>query len=85
MAGPGDDKAAAAVGRACVRASHAGREQVIDMLKAAFVQGGLAKDEFDARIGQALTCRTCAELASVICDLPAGLAGARCARCPGGG
>ncbi len=75
MAGPGDYKAAAAVGSARVRASHAEREQVIEMLKAAFVQGRLARDEFDARIGQALTCRTCAELAAVTCDLPAGLAG----------
>jgi hypothetical protein len=74
MAGPGDQKAAAAVGRGHVRASPAEREQMIDILKAAFVQGRLAKDELDARIGQALTCRTYAELAAVTSDIPAGLA-----------
>jgi Domain of unknown function (DUF1707) len=31
--------------------SHVGREQVLDALKAAFVQGRLAKDEFDLRVG----------------------------------
>ena len=41
MAGPGDEKAAAAAGRGHLRASHADREQVIDVLKAAFVQGRL--------------------------------------------
>ena len=48
MAGPGDEMAAAAgPGRGDLRASHADREQVIGTLKAAFVQGMLAKDEFD--------------------------------------
>ena len=36
-------------GRDHLRASHADREQVIGTLKAAFVQGMLAKDEFDLR------------------------------------
>ena len=38
MAGPGDEIAAGAGGRSYLRASHADREQVIDVLKAAFVQ-----------------------------------------------
>jgi hypothetical protein len=59
-------------GRGRLRASHADREQVIDILKAAFVQGRLAQDEFEARIGQALASRTYAELAAVTTDLPAG-------------
>ena len=41
-----------------VRASHADREQVIDALKAAFVQGRLTEDEFDARAGQAFASQT---------------------------
>ena len=45
MAGPGDEIAAGAGGRSYLRASHADREQVIDVLKAAFVQGRLTKDE----------------------------------------
>jgi len=34
--------------------SHAGREQAVEMLKAAFAQGRLDRDEFDVRVGQAL-------------------------------
>jgi len=71
--GPGDEKAAAAGGRGYLRASHADREQMIDALKAAFVQGRLTKDEFDARIGQALASRTYAELAAITADIPARL------------
>ena len=80
-AGPGDEKAAAA-GRGHLRASHADREQIIDTLKAAFVQGRLAKDEFDARIGQTLASRTYAELATVTADIPGGLTGAQPPRKP---
>ncbi len=70
MAGPGDDMAAADDrGRGGFRASHADREQVIGTLKAAFVQGMLAKDEFDQRVGQAFASRTCAELAVLTADL----------------
>ena len=72
LAGPGDEKAAAA-GRSHLRASHADREQAIDALKAAFVQGRLTKDEFDARVDQAFAARTHAELATVTADIPAGL------------
>jgi DUF1707 SHOCT-like domain len=55
------------------RASHADRERVIDLLKAAFVQERLTRDEFGTRVGQALTSRTYAELATVVADLPAEL------------
>jgi hypothetical protein len=59
-----------------MRASHADRERVIDLLKAAFVQGRLMRDEFDARVGQALASRTYGELAAVAADIPAELVGA---------
>ena len=68
---PEDEMAVAAAGRSRLRASHADREYVIDMLKAAFVQGRVTKDEFDARVGQAFASRTYAELAAVIADIPA--------------
>jgi len=55
-----------------MRASHADREQVIDMLKAAFVRGRLAKDEFDLRVGRVLASRTYADLGAVTADIPAG-------------
>jgi Domain of unknown function (DUF1707) len=72
MAGPGDEIAASAGGRTHMRASHADREQVIDMLKTAFVQGRLAKDEFDLRVGQVLASRTNADLNALTADIPAG-------------
>jgi hypothetical protein len=77
MTEPGDEIAAVSADRGLLRASHADREQVIDTLKAAFVQGRLTKDEFDARVGQAFTARTCAELTAVTDDIPAGLIGAQ--------
>ena len=73
MTEPGDEIAAGAGGRSQLRASHAEREQVIDLLKAAFVQGRLAMDEFDLRVGWALTSRTCAQLAALTADIPASL------------
>ena len=74
MTGPGHEMAAAAVGDDRLRASHADRDQVIEILKVAFVQGRLTKDELDARVGQTLASRTYADLAAVTADLPAGLA-----------
>ncbi len=82
MAGPGDVIATGVAGHGQMRASHADRERVIDVLKAAFVQGRLAKDEFDLRVGQALASRTYAELAAVTADIPAGLTAARPPRFP---
>lgn len=75
IAGSGNEKAAAAADRGYRRASRAERREAADVLKAAFVQGWLAKDEFDARIGQARASRTYAELAAVTADVPAGLDG----------
>jgi Domain of unknown function (DUF1707) len=54
-----------------LRASDADRDQVVDLLKAAFVQDRLTQDELDGRIGQALAARTYAELAALTADLPA--------------
>ena len=56
-------------------ASRADRERVIDLLKTAFAQGRLDRDEFDARIGQAVASRTYGELAAVTADIPAELIG----------
>jgi hypothetical protein len=72
----------AVAGDGHLRASHADREQVIDMLKAAFVQGRLTKDEFDARVGQAFASRIYAELAAITADLPARLAAVQPLRTP---
>ncbi len=77
MAKPGDQMAGGTGGCGRLLASHADREQVIDTLKAAFVQGLLTKDEFDLRVGQTLGSRTYAELAAVTADIRGGLIGAQ--------
>jgi len=55
-----------------VRASDADREHVIGVLREAFAEGRLTAEEHSARVGQAYAARTCAELATVSADLPAG-------------
>ena len=77
MSGPQDP---AAAGRGLFRASHADRERVIELLKTAFVQDRLTKDELDMRAGQALSARTCAELAALTASIPAEPAAAGLAR-----
>jgi len=47
----------------------ADREKVIDLLKAAFVQGQLTKDELDTRAGHALAAWSHADLAALTADL----------------
>ena len=77
MAGPGDEITAATGGPGRLRASHADREQVIEVLKAAFVQGRLDRDEFGLRMGRALASRTYGDLAILTADVPAPLTRAR--------
>jgi hypothetical protein len=60
-----------AAGRDRLRAGHADREQVIEALKTAFVDGRLTKNELDARTGRALAARTYADLAALTADIPA--------------
>lgn len=76
MAGSGDEIAPGAAGRR-LRASHADRDRVIDVLKAAFIQGMLDKDEFDLRVAQTLASRTYADLAALTADIPATVAAAQ--------
>jgi Domain of unknown function (DUF1707) len=79
MAGAGNEMTP---GFGHLRASHADREHVISTLKAAFVQGRLAKEEFDQRVSQTLRSRTYADLAAVTADLPARLIHAELRREP---
>src|SRR6202042_252566 len=60
-----------AASRDRLRAGHADREQVIEALKTAFVDGRLSKNELAARTGRALTARTYADLAAITADIPA--------------
>jgi hypothetical protein len=55
VAGPGDETAAGVAGHGRMRASHADREQVIEALKVAFVDGRLTKDELGTLAGVALS------------------------------
>jgi Domain of unknown function (DUF1707) len=82
MAGPGDEIAAGVGGQGRLRASRADREQVVEVLKAAFVEERLGRDEFELRVGRALGSRTYADLAALTADLPAGLTRARPRRRP---
>jgi hypothetical protein len=68
---PGDQMAAGPTGRGHLRASDADREQVVDALKAAFVQGRLSQDELHRRVGEALQSRTYAGLAMLTADISA--------------
>ena len=80
MAGPRDERAAGTLGRSHLRAARADRERVIGVLKTAFVQGTLDRDEFDLRVGQTLMSRTYADLAAITADLPTLLVHDSCSR-----
>ena len=68
MATGSQDPADAERGR--LRAGHADREQAVEELKTAFVDGRLTKDDLAARTGRALAARTYADLAALTADLP---------------
>ena len=65
----GGDEAAR---NAQLRASHADRDRVVEVLRMAAGDGRLDTDELDERLERALTARTLAELAALTTDLPAG-------------
>ena len=74
MTAPGDETAVAeGRGRGEFRASHADREQVIGILKTAYLQGRLTEDQHDARAAQASAARSRTDLAALTADLPANL------------
>jgi hypothetical protein len=54
-----------------LRASHADRDQVVELLRVAAGDGRLSPEELDDRLERALTARTYAELAVLTADLPA--------------
>ena len=67
----GDDSALLAA-RGQLRVSPADREQVIGVLKDAFVADRLTKAEFDSRVSHAFAARDQAGLAPLTADQPAG-------------
>jgi Domain of unknown function (DUF1707) len=54
-----------------LRASHADRDQVVELLQVAAGDGRISAEELDDRLERALTARTYAELAALTTDLPA--------------
>jgi hypothetical protein len=52
-----------------LRASHADRDQVVELLRVAAGDGRLSPEELDDRLERALTARTYAELAALTADL----------------
>jgi hypothetical protein len=61
----------AAVAGEDLRASHADRDRVVELLRVAAGDGRLSAEELDDRLERALTARTYAELAALTADLPA--------------
>ncbi len=69
---PSSRAVAPASGQGALRASHADRDQVAEVLRVAAGDGRLSPEELDQRLELALTARTYDELAAVIADLPVG-------------
>jgi DUF1707 SHOCT-like domain/Domain of unknown function (DUF4190) len=62
--------------RTTMRAADADRDRVAECLGAAYSEGRLSKDEYDARLENALSARTYADLDQLVTDLPAAQAAA---------
>ncbi len=71
-----------AVAAAGLRASHADRDQVVELLRIAAGDGRLTAEELDQRLDVALTARTFGELAALTTDLPAVAGSAAAAQLP---
>jgi hypothetical protein len=54
-----------------LRAADADRDQVAGILGQAYTEGRLSKDEYDSRLGAALSAHTYADLDQLLTDLPA--------------
>lgn len=63
------DRSHRGVDPATLRVSHADRDVVVDRLKVAFSEGRLDKDEFDERLGAALTAKTRGDLDRLLRDV----------------
>jgi Domain of unknown function (DUF4190)/DUF1707 SHOCT-like domain len=55
--------------RARMRASDADRDRVVDLMKKAFAEGRLTRDDYDARLERALSAATYADLDACVTDL----------------
>lgn len=68
----GSEHVSSGYGGPGMRTSAADRERATDVLKAAYSEGRLPKDEFDERCAQVMAAKTYGELTPLISDLPGG-------------
>lgn len=66
----GEDIPSAGDGWAKMRAADADREHMSGLLGTAYTEGRLTKDEYDARLEDAFSARTYADLNQLVTDLP---------------
>jgi hypothetical protein len=55
-----------------MRAAAADRERTLDVLKAAYGEGRLTREEFESRTARTMAAKYYGELAAIVADLPAG-------------
>jgi hypothetical protein len=55
-----------------MRASAADRDRTIDVIKAAYGEGRLTRDEFETRTTRTMSAKYYGELAAIVADLPSG-------------
>jgi hypothetical protein len=70
-AGPGYGPGLA-YGQPGMRAAAADRERTLDVLKAAYGEGRLTREEFESRTARTMAAKYYGELAAIVADLPAG-------------
>ncbi len=58
--------------QAAMRASHTDRDRAVDVLKAAYAEGRLSREEYEQRFDAASRAQTYGQLAHLIADLPTG-------------
>jgi len=66
-----ESEAGGEVARSELRASHADRDRVVELLRVSAGDGRLTAEELDERLELAMTARTYGELARLVTDLPA--------------
>ncbi|MEU5805446.1 MULTISPECIES: DUF1707 and DUF4190 domain-containing protein [unclassified Streptomyces] len=69
---PGQAWQPAQLPASAMRASHTDRDRTVDVLKAAYAEGRLSREEYGQRFDAASQAQTYGQLAQLVADLPAG-------------
>ncbi|MFD7625271.1 DUF1707 and DUF4190 domain-containing protein [Streptomyces sp. NPDC059851] len=69
---PGQAWPSVQVPPSAMRASHTDRDRTVDVLKAAYAEGRLSREEYGQRFDAASQAQTYGQLAQLVADLPAG-------------